>query len=123
MKLTLDMGSNANVITSYAKGQVVVNAQILTHSLVVTPERLITSWPPQSFAELENAHFAALTQLPVDIVLLGAGATLRFPAQGLLQPLTDQGIGVEVMDTGAACRTYNVLMAEGRRVAAALLMI
>jgi len=72
---------------------------------------------------LATTHFAQLATLHPEIVLIGTGGALRFPAPVLLRPLYDAGIGVEVMDTGAASRTYNVLMAEGRAVAAALLMI
>ena len=123
MKISLDGGTATYRILSYAQGQVAVNEQILTRSLVVMPEQLLSDWPPQGFDALAAEHFALIEVLRPEIVLLGTGASLRFPAPALLVPLYDAGIGVEVMDTGAACRTYDILMAEGRAVAAALLMI
>ena len=123
MKISLDSGTATYRILSYAKGQVAVNEQLLTHSLVVMPETLLSDWPPQDFSALATEHFAMIAARRPEIVLLGTGAVLRFPSPELLAPLYDAGIGVEVMDTGAACRTYNILMAEGRAVAAALLMI
>lgn len=123
MQIRLDMPSGHNVIRAYARGQVTVNQQIFRASLLVTPQRVVADWPPQSFGALEPAHFEPVAALEPEIVLLGTGARLRFPPAGLIQPLARAGIGFEVMDTGAACRTYNVLMAEGRRVVAALLII
>ena len=123
MKISLDGGTATYKIASYAQGQVVINEQRLTRSLVIMPETLLSDWPPQTFEAFTTEHFATIVAYQPEIVLLGTGASLRFPAPALLAPLYDAGIGVEVMDTGAACRTYNILMAEGRTVAAALLMI
>jgi uncharacterized protein len=86
------------------------------------PDDLILDWVPQSLAELQAQHFEALHNFDVQMLLLGTGARLRFPDSRHLAPLYERGIGVEVMDTPAACRTYNILMAEGRQVAAALLI-
>jgi len=123
MKISLDGGTATYRILSYAPGRIVVNEQTLTRSAVVMPEHLIADWPPQLFGELAAAHFTQLLALQPEIVLLGTGTQLRFPKPDALSPLYDAGIGVEVMDTGAACRTYTILMAEGRAVAAALLML
>jgi len=123
MKFALDTGSATYRISSYDSGQVTINTETVTHSVIVMPERLIRDWPPQRFEELETRHADALVELQPEIVLLGTGARLRFPAPQFMAALQGHGIGIEVMDTGAACRTYNVLMAEGRNVAAALLMI
>ncbi len=92
-------------------------------SLLLTARHVDTGWQPQDFAELETVHLAAVLDLDPELVLLGTGARLQFPAPALLQPLHQAGIGVEVMDTGAACRTFNILVAEGRQVVAALIMI
>jgi uncharacterized protein len=93
-------------------------------SIVVMPDRLITDWPPQCWEDLAATHFEQLAaDESVEIVLFGSGARLRHPEPHLTAGLIDRGIGVEVMDTGSACRTYNFLMADRRRVAAALLMI
>lgn len=123
MKMTLETGSATYIIRSYDKGQVTINMETVTRSIIVTPERLVRDWPPQEFGQLQVHHVDALAALQPEVVLLGTGAMLRFPEPSLMVPLRTNGIGVEIMDTAAACRTYNVLMAEGRNVAAALLMI
>jgi uncharacterized protein len=123
MRLHLEHDSTAYSIRAYDQGYVRINDQEVRRSVVVMPQQLVTDWPPQHFAALEVAHFEALLALQPEIVLLGTGGRQRFPAPGLLRPLLGQRIGVEVMTTAAACRTYNIIMAEGRQVAAALLMI
>jgi uncharacterized protein len=121
LKLHLESASARNTFTGYGEGYVMVNGDRIEKSVVVLPERILTDWPAPSFAELRVEHFAALTGLDREIVLLGTGARLRFPRPEVIAPLLGAGIGVEVMDLQAACRTYNILMAEGRKVAAALL--
>ncbi|MEZ5584333.1 MAG: Mth938-like domain-containing protein [Candidatus Competibacteraceae bacterium] len=123
MRLNLDRDNSQNIIRAYAVGLITVNEQTIERSVIVTPTRLINDWPPQRFTELEAAHLAQLAVLKPEIVLLGTGARQQFPSPQVTHPLLSQGIGVEVMDTAAACRTYNIIMLEGRRVAAALLMI
>jgi uncharacterized protein len=97
--------------------------EVLTRSAVILPHRVVKDWSPQRMDDATLADFQAIAALEPEIVLLGSGRGLRFPPSGLLRPLRERGIGVEVMDTGAACRTYNILVTEGRLVAAALLMI
>ncbi|MBI5462432.1 MAG: Mth938-like domain-containing protein [Gammaproteobacteria bacterium] len=123
MRFAEDISDVQFLIRAYAPGQVTVNADVLTHSLIVSAERLIRDWPPQCFEELSAAHLHTAATLQPEILLLGTGARLRFPHPSLLAGLHSQGIGIETMDTAAACRTYNILVSEGRRVAAALLMI
>lgn len=123
MRLSLELSAAANVIRAYAEGLVTINDHHIRQSVIVTPERLITDWPPQQFDELASSHFQALVELNPEIVLLGTGKHQQFPSPRLTHPLLSRGVGLEIMDTGAACRTYNIIMAEGRRVAAALLMI
>ncbi|MEK7666669.1 MAG: Mth938-like domain-containing protein [Pseudomonadota bacterium] len=123
MRIQLETGGQANLIRTYAVGQIIVNQDSYTRSLVVLPVQVIADWPPQAFAELAVAHFAALVSLRPELLILGTGRRQRFPHAELLAPLVGAGIGWEIMDTGAACRTYNILMGEGRNVAAALLMI
>lgn len=110
-------------IRAYASGQLTVNDEVLTHSLVVSSDKLIRDWPPQSIEELAPAHLQVAVDLQPEILILGTGANLCFPHPSLIADLQAQGIGVEVMDTAAACRTYNVLVSEQRRVAAAVFMI
>ena len=122
MKLHLAAPGTANLFTGYGEGFVLVNRQRIERSLVVLPERLLTAWPPADFEALSGEHMQALALLEREVILLGTGFRLRFPSPPLLRPLTEAQIGVEVMDVPAACRTYNILASEGRRVAAALLL-
>lgn len=122
MKLHLQNDPNLNIIHAYADAWVRVNEQTYTHSLIVTPQRIIADWQPRQFAALTAAHFAPIVELRPQVLLLGTGPRLRFPNPALTASLHSAGIGVEVMDIGAACRTYNILTGEGRQVAAALLI-
>ncbi len=123
MHIQLETGGQANLIRTYAAGQITVNQDSYTHSVIVLPRQIIADWPPQRFEELTPAHLEILVPLAPELVILGTGRRQRFPRAELLSPLVAAGIGWEVMDSGAACRTYNILMSEGRNVAAALLMI
>jgi uncharacterized protein len=111
-----------NTFTGYGKGYVQVNTERRDSSLIVMPEQLLPDWPPARFEDLSADHWAALLAQRPEIVLLGTGEQQRFPRPEILSPLTEAGIGVEVMTVQAACRTYNILVAEERRVAAALLL-
>ncbi len=122
MRFSLDSDANHYSITSYGPDWVRVNQQEFRRSVIVTAERLVNDWPPQTFGELVEAHFEVIAGLAPEIVLLGTGARQRFPPSSLLRLLLERGVGVEIMDTAAACRTYNIVMLEGRRVAAALLL-
>ena len=122
MKLHLDPATARNAITGYGDGYVMVNRQRFERSLVVLPDRILPDWPPKRFDDLAPEHLAALAGLDREIILLGTGAQLRFPRPEIIEPLMRSGVGVEVMDLQAACRTYNILLAEDRRVAAALLI-
>lgn len=109
-------------ITAYDATSVHVNGQRLTRSFILTGERLIEDWPPASIADISETDLLSLADLGCPIILLGTGARQHFPSPAQLRPLYERGIGVEVMDTHAACRTYNILLAEGRAVAAALVL-
>jgi uncharacterized protein len=121
LKLHLDHPANTNAITGYGPGYVQINQVRHGGSLIVLPDRLIETWRPRSFDELMPEDFAELAALPVEIVLIGTGEKLRFPHPRITEALTRRRIGLESMSTAAACRTYNILMGEGRAVAAALL--
>lgn len=123
MKIQLETGVGRYLVGAYAPGTITINEAIYTSSLVLTPEDIDANWTPRTFEELAAIHFDAIAALKPEVVILGTGASLRFPAPACLAPLARAGIGVEVMDTAAACRTYNILAADGRRVVAALLMI
>ena len=122
MKFQRDQTEGRNAFTGYGPGWVDVNGARHTASLVVSPERVVTAWPARSVDNLRADHLAAILELAPEIVLLGTGPKLTFPDHALLAPLYQAGIGVEVMDTPAACRTYNILMGEGRNVIAALIL-
>jgi len=122
MKLHLSTATGVRLITAYGDGYVEVDACRYEASLVVLPDRVITDWSVPAFAALTNRHLGDLVEHRPEIVLLGTGRRHRFPAPALLADLIMHDIGLEVMDTQAACRTYNILVAEGRRVAAALIL-
>ena len=122
MKLHLARSDNQNTFTGYGEGYVMVNAVRHERSLVVLPDRPVEAWPVEGVDALQEEDLQFLAGLGVEIVLLGTGESLRFLHPRLLQPLAQARVGVEVMDTRAACRTYNILVAEGRKVAAALIL-
>lgn len=124
MKIQFDAGAaGQNFIHGYAAGQVSINQQVYRRSLLVAPNRPVADWPPQTFSDLAAEHFERIRQLAPEVVVLGTGSRLQFPRLVDTRALIQANIGLEVMDTGAACRTYNLLMQDGRRVVAALLMI
>jgi uncharacterized protein len=122
VKIEREQAEGKNLFTGYGEGYVAVNGARHSGSLVVSGERLVTDWPARALEDLKPDHLAAIIELKPEIVLLGTGATFRFPEPALLAPLYKAGIGVEVMDTPAACRTYNILLGEGRNVVAALIV-
>jgi uncharacterized protein len=112
--------AEGNVFTGHGPDYVRLGVVEYRDNILVTPERVVRGWALGGFDALSEADFAPLAELKPEVVLLGTGASLRFPHPRLTRALTDAGIGVEVMDTPAACRTFNILAAEGRRVAAAV---
>ncbi|MEF8728290.1 MAG: Mth938-like domain-containing protein [Accumulibacter sp.] len=122
MKLQSTRTGNLNTFTAYGEDHVVVNGIRHACNLAVLPDRLLPDWTRARFETLSIADFELLAGLDADIVLLGTGKRLRFPRPELLQPLIRAQRGLEVMDLAAACRTYNLLVGEGRRVAAGLLL-
>jgi len=122
MKLHLSQPAGKNAITGYGEDYVLVNRERHDKTVVVLPDRLVTDWTATSFEALTADQLAELLPLEPEILLLGTGATLRFPRIEILAPLIRARLAYEVMDTQAACRTYNILMSEERKVAAALLL-
>ena len=121
MKLHATSTQQYQTITGYEEDSVDINAVRFTHSLVVLPEVPPLAWHVESFEALSAADFASIEALTPDVVILGTGLRQRFVHPRLLTSLTGRRIGVECMDNQAACRTYNILMAEGRKVALALI--
>jgi uncharacterized protein len=126
MKFQPDTLAGTNVIGRQESGCVWVGATAYAHSLLVPWQGSVVAWPVAAVDDLMQAHFDSIAQMPADqrpeVVIFGSGQRLRFVPPALLRGLMAARIGVETMDTGAACRTYNVLAAEGRRVLAALLI-
>lgn len=122
MQFIRDMGDAQYLIRAYEPGRVRINDTFHEQSLIVSPFQLITDWPPQSLADLTAAHIEQLLATEMEVLLLGTGARHQFPPLALLQLAQARGRALEIMDTHAACRTYAVLAAEGRKVAAGLLM-
>jgi uncharacterized protein len=124
MKLHADKLDTQSV-TAYGEGWIAVNGQRHTQSLVLASSGQLVPWTCTRFEDLTEAHFSMLasvmTEAP-ELVVFGSGSKLRFLPPALLRSLMGQRIGVETMDTTAACRTYNILASEGRRVVAAMLI-
>ena len=124
MKFTQDKpASGANYIRAYAPGRINVNDRLLNASLVLSPATLMENWPPQRFEDITLQHLETALALEPEILVIGTGRTLQFPEARIMAEIQQRGIGLEVLDTAAACRTYNVLVSENRNVVAALLMI
>ena len=123
MKITLDSADSRYLVQGYDVGQITVAGKVLSDSTLIMANQGIHSWPPTQFADLQAAHFQQLVDYSPEVVVLGTGKQLQFPAPAITQALIQARIGLEVMDTAAACRTYNVLLSEGRAVMAALIMI
>ena len=121
MKLQADRIEGTNAIARHGPDGVIVNGREHRSSVVVPWQGEVIEWRVESFEALTEAHFKALAELKPELVIFGSGARIRFPKPALLRPLIDARIGIETMDTPAACRTYNVLLAEARTVVAALL--
>ena len=122
LKLHLSKPAEKNIFSGYGPGYVVVNNKRYENSIITMPDNIIEDWQALTAEQLTEDHFELLIPYEPEIILLGTGTTLRFPSPLVTKNLLKLKIGVEVMDTNAACRTYNILMAEGRNVAAALLI-
>ena len=122
MKLHLTTAENNNLITGYGAGFVEINHQRYASNLIVMADKLLLDWKAPDFASLTTGHFAQIIELKPEVVLLGMGEKHQFLQPKIIQSLTENSIPLECMTTPAACRTYNILMSEGRNVVAALLI-
>lgn len=122
MKLHADTRDTLNTVTAYGAGWIEINKRRFDAPVLVRPEGEVLLWTIAGFDALQPADFERLLAQPPQLVILGTGAKQRFPHPRLTASLTGARIGVEAMATPAACRTYNILMAEGRDVLAALLV-
>jgi len=122
MKLQADHAEGVNIINAYTPDSVSVNGEAHLRSILVPPTGDVIPWDATSLADLTEAHFERIAQARPELVVFGSGGKLRFPPPALLRPLMAARIGIETMDTAAACRTFNILVGEGRQVMAALIV-
>lgn len=135
MQVNLDSDLSAYTIRGYQPGEIAitppiqgntdtarpVEVQVISGSFIISPRHLIRDWPPTEVAELASTHMEILAELQPEVILLGTGSKLQFPETKILAEIHNQQIGIEIMDTAAACRTYNILMTEGRFVVAGII--
>jgi uncharacterized protein len=121
MKLTLHGPDEQNHIRSASTNGFQIGDELHTRSIVISSSELITHWPPQSPAELNLGHLEPILELAPEVVLVGTGESQVFLSPEFLFRFYQEGIGIECMSTQAACRTFNVLVSENRRVVAALM--
>ena len=122
MKFQPDRAEGVNTITRLDAASIWVGPVGFGHSLLVPWQGSVQAWAPTRIEQLQAEHFEQALAMQPELVIFGSGIRHRFIAPALLRCLIDRGIGVETMDTAAACRTYNVLASEGRAVLAALLL-
>lgn len=122
MKFTLDAREGINLIRGYKPGEVRVGEQVIHTNCIVTADALVTDWNASAPEHLEASHLEAIFELRPELVLLGTGNAQRFPPATVRNAFFSRRIGLETMDLGAACRTYNILVQEERKVAAALFL-
>ncbi len=118
MRFTRELPANVNLIRGHSAEEIRVGDRVLRLSCLLSATDLVVDWPPSSVAQLTPNHFLPAFAWQPEIILLGTGTRQQFPPQEIHAAILLRGIGFEVMDTGAACRTFNVLVGENRRVAA-----
>ncbi|MEC9375502.1 MAG: Mth938-like domain-containing protein [Pseudomonadota bacterium] len=121
MKLTADH-SDGNTIRSYSNGEIRIMEQLIDTNVIITKDTILTEWKPVAFDELDLIDFRLAIELAPEIILFGTGKKQRFPSIALITKILHKGIAFEVMDTAVACQTFNVLIGEQRKVAAALIV-
>ncbi len=122
MQISREEGIVSNAITAYAAGEIRMRDRVFHASLIATRDAVISEWTPAPVEQLAIDDFGRLLELSPEVVLLGTGPKQRMPPHELFAAFAARGIGLEVMDTGAACRTYNLLLSEFREVAVALIV-
>lgn len=122
MKLNLELTGGINIVRGYSSAGIRINDRLYAGSVIVTASKVLDHWPPRNLDELTQAHLQHAIVLEPEVLLIGTGRAQKFPSRELLRSLHASRTGFEIMDTGAACRTYNVLVGERRNVAAALIV-
>ena len=122
MQLSLDNPKGVNAVTACGPDEIRVGPHVIRRSVILSPKQIIFDWPVSSISNLSIEDLAPALKLEPEIVLLGTGMRLAFPAGEIQAGILSRGVGFEVMDTAAACRTFNILLAEDRSVVAALIV-
>jgi uncharacterized protein len=122
MKIALDNTAGGHLVKAYEPGRVQILDDYYVTSLIVSRDQLLTDWQPRHIDELQARHLQAVLEIHPEVLLLGTGDRQAFPEPETFITLMDLGIGFEVMDNAAACRTYNILLAEERPTALALIL-
>ena len=122
MKFAEDNQDEGYVITAYDSTNIVINGKSFTQSLIIAGDQMHDSWDVDSISALTSEHVETILSFEPELILIGTGSKLTFPAVEAYAPIISAGIGIDFMDTGAACRTYNILMGEGRGVVAGLIL-
>jgi len=122
MKFSEDKIDQGYYVTGYEAGVILINGDPKTSSFIISHTQLVENWAPTHIDELRSHHFDPLLELQPELVLIGTGEVLKFPAVTHYACLLQQNIGVEIMDSSAACRTYNILLNEGRKVVAGIIL-
>ena len=122
MKFAQDRPHQGYVITSYDSDSISINGKVFSQSLIIAANQLQQSWELKSIEALQENHINQILSFQPELIILGTGDSLVFPATETYSAIINLGIGVDFMDTGAACRTYNILMSEGRNVVAGLII-
>ena len=122
MKFSEDVNFGSQVINRYDDNSITVNERIFTHSLIVSNFQLVENWPVNEINELSNQSLQAIIELQPEVIIIGTGKQILFPRPENYSSIINTGIGIEFMNTGAACRTYNILLSEDRKVAAGIII-
>lgn len=122
MKLSEDYSAGSHIIQSYENNSIVVNNQCLTRSFLISNTSLNENWGVDDIEQMAHEHWHDIVKLKPEVILMGTGEKIIFPHPSSYAPAIEQGIGVEFMDTRAACRTYNILLAEDRFIIAGIIL-
>ncbi len=122
MKLSEEYTAGSNIIRAYDEQMINVNGRAYSRSLLLSNQTLIDNWPVNHVDQLDTVHFDQLLELSPEVIIIGTGSKLSFPHPENYAHVINRNIGIEFMDTGAACRTYNILLSEDRRVVAGLIL-
>jgi len=122
MKFSEDYAVGVNVIRSYDDTSISINSNTFTQSLAVSSNSLIEDWPVKHINNLSTEALNLLLELQPEVIVIGTGSKLEFPSPETYSNVINQGIGIEFMDSGAACRTYNILISENRKVVAGIIL-